>query len=214
MELTHPLAPLLRTLRLAGILETLDRTEQVAGPLDLGVSEPSARRIPTSRFVCLPGFALARAVPGVFSTRASSRRLAALLSAVEGHRPSLALPEARQLRPPGARSWRAAGTGVRSLPASSPVPRPGERSPTAPDRNATAKSGGIWCTRPGLLAVIELSGDSRCEGCMKDVMMNPRIRSAEIVRRIVASSTLLQHHVGESALIGRHLTDLESAGFA
>jgi hypothetical protein len=39
---------------------------------------------------------MARAVPGVFSTRPSSRWLAALRSAVEGHRPSLALPEARE----------------------------------------------------------------------------------------------------------------------
>ena len=95
MELTHPLAPMLRTLRLAGILETLDRTEQVAGPLDLGVSEPSARRIPTSRFVCLPALLWLVPCPASSPRGPSSRRLAALLSAVEGHRPSLALPEAR-----------------------------------------------------------------------------------------------------------------------
>jgi len=66
------------------VTERGTRSQHSLGPTDPDLAPSSAS-----------GFVLALAVPGVFSPRAaSSRRRAALLSAVEGHRPSLALPEA------------------------------------------------------------------------------------------------------------------------
>lgn len=67
-------------------------------------SFPRPRRR-TSRRRLPPACVLARAAPGFSRRGQGSRRLAALLSPAQGHRPSRALA----FRPPGAPSWRATG---------------------------------------------------------------------------------------------------------